>query len=203
MNQTETLMSLKKNSRPLAENCHRGTGVINIKKLIDKNFGIGVFDRWAMEYDHKWEGFLLATAWYKMDMIMFIVDKYKNESGRTFEECAKEIGKYSIQSDLLGVYKMFMTERDPQKILDLFPLMGSRYHNFLTTTHVENTKGNFICDFRLPSIYRKWNIGVVQGRIEGVLEICFKQLLHYEFTVKNQIESDPDFITSQHHFVYQ
>jgi len=133
---------------------------------------------------------------------MFIIEKYSRETSRTFEDCSKEIGKFTIQSDLSGVYKMFMSEKDPKKILAMYPMMGSRYHNFLTTTVVENSKGNFICNFRLPSIYKKWNIGVVQGRIGGILEICFAQLTYYDFNIQNIIDKEPNYITIQHHFVY-
>ncbi len=202
MNLTETLTSLKITNHSISANSHRGTGVINIKKLIEKNCGNGTFDKWAKAFDPKWDGYLLATAWYSMDMIMFIIEQYKKETGRPFEECAKEIGKFTIQSDLSGVYKMFMTENDPQKLLAMFPIMGSRYHNFLTITPVENSKGNFICDFRLPSIYKKWNIGVVQGRISGILEVCLKQISYYEYSILTLADLDPNYITIQHHFVY-
>ena len=82
MDLTETLTSLKISNHSISSYCHRGTGVINVKKLIDSHFGNGTFDSWAKAFNSKWDGYLIATAWYNMDMIMFIVEKYSRETNR-------------------------------------------------------------------------------------------------------------------------
>lgn len=200
---SSTLSTLKSMNHSDSTHSHKGTGVINVRKFVDMHCGDGIFDSWAKIYDPSWSSIIIPTGWYNMDMVIFIVDKFSSFVNQSFEESAKEIGKFSISNDIKSVYKVFVSSQDPVRVLEMFPLMGARYHNFLTITPVQNSKGIYVCDFKLPSIYKKWNIGVVRGRVEGLLESCSAFVTQYENSVLANQTIQTDLITIRHSFKYQ
>ena len=155
----------------------KGTIVTSVQEFIKENFP-NRYQEWidnlTAESKSIYTNAILATEWYSYEDGLIkpteLAAKFFNNSD--VKKASWDIGRYSAEVGLRGIYKVFVLIATPQFIMKRgSKILSSFYQPSKLNVPVERSKGMdiHIIEFPIPSEVAENRIG---GWIEKALEIC-------------------------------
>ncbi len=161
----------------------KGTFLISTKKIMEKEFDTGYTSQMRPKYYP--ESHTLASSWYPAKPIVDILKDFANEKKISYRDLVLKHTQYVLDSDLNGVYKLFIKLGGIKRVLNALPQLNKSYCNWNEIEIIKNEDGCFIADVTFPKSFELFYLIGAEGGIGTIIRLCGKSLTSFELISKS------------------
>lgn len=155
----------------------KGTAVMATREFVKSKFGADGLKKWVESMPEKsaklYQGAIMLNSWYDLrDALVVPTEKIKDLFYAGDPKGAWELGRFSADYGLKGIYRLFISMASPQFIISKAGgILPTYYNPSRIETEKTDTKGVMVKITQFPEIHE-----ILESRIGGwmerALELC-------------------------------
>ncbi|MCK5536752.1 MAG: hypothetical protein KAI79_07985 [Bacteroidales bacterium] len=131
-----------------------------------------------------------VSKWYPlMESVIFPTETVAKVLGKTTEEAALELGQYSAEVALSGIYKIFVRISSPDFVISRATQVFSTYYNPGSIEIIEKNKNSLKARIKNFSKQDSLVMYRIAGWIQGTLQVTRRKTINVELDIK-ELEDD-------------
>lgn len=116
---------------------------------------------------------MLPGAWYDANVLARVIHDAATQAGERPAGLAARIARRNAERDLTSIYRVFLRDASPHRLLALLPQLWRNYVAFADSRVIRNDPGHFVghC-VGVPSRLREWAEGFWLGFLPTAIQLA-------------------------------
>jgi len=151
----------------------KGSHVVAARDVIDQELGAGSFAARWHEAGGAWSPLVLPGAWYDANVLAKVIRGAAMQAGERPVALTARIARRNAEHDLTSIYRVFLRDASPQRLLALIPDLWRNYVAFADSRVIRNDPGYCVghC-IGVPSRLREWAEGIWLGFLPTAIQLA-------------------------------